>query len=316
MPSQQQKIFQDLHDQEALRGDHISYRVRWIFLTLVLVMVGAMIFSDRYLQAAWAGAGFLGLAAGYNFLLGRFLRQGRVPAWMRYLSTSCDIILITGYNYVLSVYVTPLGVSTTATMFAYPIILLFVALRLDKAQLAYAIALTLLCFNLPYFLRYPHLDPKLLAQVVSSDIAGHLFKSTFLLGYGLALFFIARTLHRLIAKQAGMYEEQIAAEERHLANLEAQVQLRTRELTQTNQDLRQALAQVKTLSGLLPICSHCKNIRDDQGYWQGVEQYIAAHSQAGFSHGICPECLVKHFPEFSDILADNPRALDKESEEA
>ena len=59
-----------------------------------------------------------------------------------------------------------------------------------------------------------------------------------------------------------------------------------------------ALEKVKMLSGLLPICSNCKRIRDDQGYWQRLEKYIQEHSEALFSHSICPECRVKLYPEF------------------
>jgi CheY-like chemotaxis protein len=55
-------------------------------------------------------------------------------------------------------------------------------------------------------------------------------------------------------------------------------------------ELEEALSQVKTLKGLLPICAYCMKIRDDRNYWQRVETYIAAHSNARFSHGICPEC--------------------------
>jgi hypothetical protein len=61
--------------------------------------------------------------------------------------------------------------------------------------------------------------------------------------------------------------------------------------------LQQALAQVKRLSGFLPICASCKKIRDDQGYWQQVEAYIRDHSEAEFSHGLCPECAKKLYPE-------------------
>ena len=60
-------------------------------------------------------------------------------------------------------------------------------------------------------------------------------------------------------------------------------------------ELRQALHRVKTLTGLLPICMHCKRIRDDEGYWARIEEYISAHTDALFSHGICPECLNVHY---------------------
>jgi two-component system, response regulator PdtaR len=60
--------------------------------------------------------------------------------------------------------------------------------------------------------------------------------------------------------------------------------------------LEQALNEVKKLSGLLPICSSCKKIRDENGHWQPIEDYIHSHSEADFSHGICPECGPKLYP--------------------
>ena len=63
-------------------------------------------------------------------------------------------------------------------------------------------------------------------------------------------------------------------------------------------DLQKALAEVKTLGGMLPICSSCKNIRNDEGYWQQIEEYIMDHSEADFTHGICNECVEKLYPEF------------------
>ncbi|MBI5102436.1 MAG: GAF domain-containing protein [Nitrospirae bacterium] len=62
-------------------------------------------------------------------------------------------------------------------------------------------------------------------------------------------------------------------------------------------DLKSALSEISTLRGILPICASCKKIRDDAGYWNQIESYITAHSDATFSHGICPECAVKLYPE-------------------
>jgi hypothetical protein len=59
--------------------------------------------------------------------------------------------------------------------------------------------------------------------------------------------------------------------------------------------LSAALAKIKTLSGLIPICSMCKRIRDDKGYWHLVEEYVKQHSEAEFTHGICPKCLDEKF---------------------
>lgn len=68
--------------------------------------------------------------------------------------------------------------------------------------------------------------------------------------------------------------------------------------------LQDALSEVKKLSGLLPICANCKKIRDDKGYWHQVEAYICSHSEAEFSHGICPECMIELYPEFVDKRED------------
>lgn len=71
-------------------------------------------------------------------------------------------------------------------------------------------------------------------------------------------------------------------------------------------ELRKALAEIKTLQGIIPICSGCKKIRDEKGAWRQVEEYISRHSNALFSHGICPECTKKLYPD----LDLDPRLFD------
>jgi PAS domain S-box-containing protein len=78
------------------------------------------------------------------------------------------------------------------------------------------------------------------------------------------------------------------------------------ERDQLIQDLHDALANVKSLSGLLPICAGCKKIRDDQGYWSQVESYIQKHSEARFSHSMCPDCMKKWYPDLVKDSPDNP----------
>ena len=73
---------------------------------------------------------------------------------------------------------------------------------------------------------------------------------------------------------------------------------KTREsaLRRSNTELQQALREVKVLKGLVPICASCKKIRNDQGFWQQLEEYIQQHSEAEFSHGLCTPCIKKHYP--------------------
>jgi CheY-like chemotaxis protein len=115
---------------------------------------------------------------------------------------------------------------------------------------------------------------------------------------------------------------------RKMEGLESRVAERTAELAITNealqaentarkqtvverdrliQDLQKALANVKSLSGLLPICAGCKKIRDDQGYWSQVECYVQEHSEATFTHGLCPDCIKKWYPELEEASPGDSR---------
>jgi YesN/AraC family two-component response regulator len=69
------------------------------------------------------------------------------------------------------------------------------------------------------------------------------------------------------------------------------------ELRRLNNELQLALDNVRVLTGLLPICANCKKIRDDKGYWEAVDGYFSKHSAVQFTHGICPDCTNKYFPE-------------------
>jgi hypothetical protein len=65
-------------------------------------------------------------------------------------------------------------------------------------------------------------------------------------------------------------------------------------------ELREALSNVKTLGGLLPVCAWCRRVRNDEGYWQQLELFLQAHSETRISHGVCPECMKREFPEMDD----------------
>lgn len=87
---------------------------------------------------------------------------------------------------------------------------------------------------------------------------------------------------------------------RHLSEIHQKNQLLNQEIEDRSKlivKLQDALQEIKTLSGLLPICSSCKEIRDDKGNWNVIENYIEKHSEAVFSHSICPTCSKKLYPE-------------------
>jgi hypothetical protein len=90
-----------------------------------------------------------------------------------------------------------------------------------------------------------------------------------------------------------------------ILNVDLQDEIEEHEKTEAQkekliEELQQALKEIKQLSGLLPICSECKKIRDEKGSWHQIEEYIASHSEAVFSHGICPDCKKKLYPNVKD----------------
>lgn len=135
-------------------------------------------------------------------------------------------------------------------------------------------------------------------------------------------------IENLISMLAIIFEErhQRTLKESILANLESQVNERTQELKveieerkkaeqkkeKLIKELKNLLANVKLLHGLLPICANCKDVRNDKGYYEQIEKYIADHSDVQFSHGICPKCAKKLYPEFYDENEDTGKQQSKD----
>lgn len=104
-------------------------------------------------------------------------------------------------------------------------------------------------------------------------------------------------------KQAGYnFEENTTKDVHDLQALHQLVETSAREREDLIKELKVALAEIKTLRGFIPICANCKNIRDDKGYWNQIEDYISNHTEAQFSHGLCPGCAKDLYPEIYDEL--------------
>jgi HAMP domain-containing protein len=110
----------------------------------------------------------------------------------------------------------------------------------------------------------------------------------------------------VIAQSFNSMAEELGHTTTSIKRLEEEVGLRAKSESEKEHliaELKETLSQVRTLHGMLPICSHCKSIRDDKGYWSRIESYIQKHSDTVFSHGICPDCAKKYYPEL-DLFDD------------
>jgi CheY-like chemotaxis protein len=115
-------------------------------------------------------------------------------------------------------------------------------------------------------------------------------------------------LHQQSRRKMEELESRVAERTADLAKTNAALQTESTERARLIQELQKALANVKSLSGLLPICAGCKKIRDDNNYWHQVESYVQKHSEATFTHGLCPDCIKKYYPELDEAdLGDSPK---------
>lgn len=124
-----------------------------------------------------------------------------------------------------------------------------------------------------------------------SNMVGHYFKIfSFALVYEAIIKTGIETPYSLIFRELNRTNRQMTKE----------IKIRM----QTEKELKKAISEVKTLSGMLPICASCKKIRDDQGYWRQIESYIKQHSEADFSHSICPDCMKELYPDIYERIIE------------
>ena len=201
----------NLYDDEANRGEKVALKFRWILVALVFSLIIIVTIKGDYKEAIVSSiiASLFGI---YNLFLIYLFRHEKVFHWVRYLSVSLDIGLVSVHIYSLSVFISPFAVATTATILLYPIMMFLSVLRYDKKLIIYTIVFTLFSFNLIYFLQYPNLDPVILNQVISTSPNGQIYKSIYLLFFGLLLLHIPDLVNRMVTRQAEIAEEKNQSE--------------------------------------------------------------------------------------------------------
>lgn len=254
-------------------GDHAnlaSPRSQLILLQILFTIVWAyeLLFSPEAPLDTEAKEfvilGLLLVIAGLFLLPERIIETGWVPPGLVVADTAIASALV---------YLSGNGVSDLYLTY-FLIILIAATSRSLKQMLTLSVVLCL-AYGLVLYMDS-------LATGVLSE--GHLLRLPLLLIMAVFYGVAGERIRRINEEKSGLLDD-IAARDR--AEKE-----RDRLIT----ELQEAMANIKTLRGFLPICAHCKNIRDDQGYWRSVEEYVRTHAEVDFSHGICPRCLEKHFP--------------------
>jgi len=200
-----------LYDDEAYRGEKVALRFRWILVAMVFVLIIVVIINGDKKEAVVSS--IIALTFGiYNLFLIFLFSRGKVYPWVRYLSVSLDIGLLSVHIYSLSVFISAFAVATASTILLYPVLMFLSVLRYDKKLILYTIIFTLFCFNLIYILQYPSLDQELLTRIISTDPFGQVYKSVYLLLFGVLLLHIPDLVNRLVKRHTEIVEEKNQSE--------------------------------------------------------------------------------------------------------
>ncbi len=199
------KEFKDLFKEDAVWGEQEVIKFRWILIALILVFIGYIYMSgdtDRALTSLLLASIYI----FYNAILNILLRRFGSATWIRFLSSTIDITILSIHIFNYSFFFKPIAVTTAASTFLYPVLILLSVLRYDKRLVIFSAVYSAICFNIIYYIRSPFIDPNLMNQVASADWAGQLYKTGYFLVMGYFLYSVPKMINRLNRKQSTMLE--------------------------------------------------------------------------------------------------------------
>lgn len=199
--------FRNLFKADAVWGEQKVIRFRWFLIIVILFFVGYIYFAgfeERALISLFLASIYIFYNSALNFLLKKF----GSATWIRFLSATFDISILSLHIFNYSYFFQPIAVTTAASIFLYPVLILLSVLRYDGRLVIFSTLYSIFCFNLIYFIRLPHIDPALLNQVASANWAGQIYKSTYLLIMGYFLLGVPEMIKRLVNKQLVSIKQQ------------------------------------------------------------------------------------------------------------
>ena len=261
-------IDKQLFKDEAYRGERTSLKFRWLLIVVVMAFI-LITYARGDKKEALLSFIPAGIFLVYNIYLAFLLKQKKNVYFLRYFSVSIDIIALSAHIYINSRYFSPIAVSTTASIFIYPVLMFLSVLRYDKKLIIYATLLTIAVLNFNYFIRFNSISPELMDQVISSDPMGQVYKSGYFLLLGAFFLLIPDMLKRYISRQKHSLEERneyiinllLEKKEKELlknnynelTNLHNELKTKSHKIEDQNRKLNEL---VKTKNKLISFISH------------------------------------------------------------
>jgi len=181
-------------------GEQEVIKFRWLLIFILVTTIGYRYFAGMKEWALMALT-FLSIFIFYNYFLNVFIRRFNSSVWISYLSSSFDILILSIYIYYYGANYNPTAIATSATIFLYPVLILFSVLRYNGRLVIYSTWLIILVYNLVYFALRHSIPEYLINEVVSIDWAGQVFRSSYLAIMGYLMFSIPEMVKRLVDRQ-------------------------------------------------------------------------------------------------------------------
>lgn len=233
---------QQLLKEDAIWGEQKVIKFRWVLISVIMIFIGYIYLSgnkDRALLSLLLASIYI----FYNSILNILLNKYGSATWIRFLSAFIDITTLSVHIYNYSLFFKPIAVTTAASTFLYPVLILLSVLRYDKRLVLFSTIYSIISFNVIYAMRNPYIESYLLENVASSNWAGQIYKSAYLLLMGYFLYSIPTMINRLNAKYKLIIDERKDTELR-LA-LEKQKKKYALQRLNNEQQLNKILAEQK-----------------------------------------------------------------------
>lgn len=205
------EILQYLYRDGGVRGEKIAMRFRWLLVILIMALIILMFIKGQTREAFWSLVP-VSIFIVYNLFLLILFRRDRLEYWVRYVSVIVDVGVLSLHIFVYSTFFSEMAVAVTASIYIYFILLFLSVLRYDRNLVIFATVFVIFCFNLNYYIRIGDIDPELIKQVVSSDRAGHFYKSMYIAMFGFMLLHIPRLVTELISRQENILADKKESE--------------------------------------------------------------------------------------------------------
>ncbi|MBN2166949.1 MAG: HAMP domain-containing histidine kinase [Marinilabiliaceae bacterium] len=286
------KDFNYLFKDDAVWGEQEVVRFRWVLIGAILLLI-AYIFSSGHTERGLISLALATFYIFYNAIINILLKKVGNASWIKFLSSTIDVTVLTIHIYNYSALFSPIAVATAASTFLYSILILLSVLRYDGRLVIFTSIYVVFCYNLIYLIRRPYIDPELIEQVASTDWAGQLYKSVYFLLMGYFLFSIPKMIDRLVKKQSLIIDER--------KNMELKLALEQQKRDLAIQKLQMEKNLNKQLSEQKILIEDQKNTLQDLNSTKDKLFSIIGHDlRSPFSaQSSLSELLIQDFDNFS-----------------